>query len=635
MRPDNAGSIEYQSGIDLTGLRKDAKEVDKIAHQTGKNMEDGIGGGADNAEVRASAALNRLKNVMKATAIAAGAALAGGIAAAAKASYDQVDAVQQATVGLTAYEKDAGKVNSVLKDLIGYARSDLGVLFNRKDLFASAQSLKIMGDNTDDLVGHVQILSRSVGLGLSNWDDLNLIVGRVGSTGRLTGEDFDNLTKAGFKLDDGLRNTNITFSDLFKQLDKGIPTDALEGQANTIKGQGIRLETAFRNVGDAILGVDKDTSQFIKGGLGDTFVKGTLRATQLLKDLQPAAAAFGRGLSSTISVIADAGRQIAGFSNVLLVAGAGFVTYNGIMVTVTTTTKALAAAQLLFNNALKLNPIALAASAAVGIGLAYMNVVNQADRNTAASDRLKVANDNLKLATDANKASQDALKGAYLSQEGAALAVEGAQRRYNDAVAQYGPNSYEARSASYDLKRAQDDLANANAAVRDRTNEARDAQQKLKDAKDGVVNANNEVAASARNAAGGYQAWAAGIVAARAEDAKTGILGQGKNTTNAVLGIGKRAGGGPVSANKPYFVGENRDGSLNDTSELFVPRSSGSIVNSKDLQEALGGNSGNGLTNNIQAIYINNKADADYLLSRLTRETEIYDNGSTPVRRFA
>lgn len=227
----------------------------------------------------------RITSALKTAALAAGALATTGIGAAVKASWDQVDAVQQATVGLKAYEKDASKVNKVLSDLVGYARSDLGVLFNRKDLFQSAQALRLMGDSSDDLVQHVKILSRSVGLGLSNWDDLNQIVGRVGSTGRLTGEDFDNLTKAGFRLDKNLRNTNITWKDLFNQLDKGIPADALEGQANTIKGGMIRLQTAFRNVGDAILGVDRDTGKFIEGGLGSKFTRAIGSATGLLKDL--------------------------------------------------------------------------------------------------------------------------------------------------------------------------------------------------------------------------------------------------------------------------------------------------------------------------------------------------------------
>jgi hypothetical protein len=127
-------------------------------------------------------------------------------------------------------------------------------------------------------------MSRSVGLGLSTWDELSEIVGRVGSTSRLTGDDFDNLTKAGYKLEPALRNTDITFDSLFKALDKGIPTDAMAGQANTIKGLGIRFESAFRGIGDAILGVDSDTSKFVEGGLGDRLTKGIAAFTVILKD---------------------------------------------------------------------------------------------------------------------------------------------------------------------------------------------------------------------------------------------------------------------------------------------------------------------------------------------------------------
>jgi phage-related protein len=223
-----------------------------------------------------------------------------GIGAAAKASWDQVSAVQQATVALNAYEKDTTKVNAALNSLVAYAQSDLGVLFNRKDLFASAQSLEVMGDNIADLSAHVQILSRSVGLGLSTWDELDQIVGRIGSTGRLTGIDFDNLTKAGFRLDSSLRNTDITYQQLFAALDKGIPVDALSGQANTIQGISIRLQTAFRGIGNAILGVDASTNQFTKGGLGDTLVNLLRQLTDLLKTpaIREGFALLGKQLAS-------------------------------------------------------------------------------------------------------------------------------------------------------------------------------------------------------------------------------------------------------------------------------------------------------------------------------------------------
>jgi hypothetical protein len=234
---------------------------------------------------------------------ATGIALVAGIGAAAKASWDQVGAVQQATVALNAYEKDAGKVDNVLKSLVKYAQSDMGVLFNRKDLFESAQSLKIMGDTTENLSSHVQILSRSVGLGLSNWTDLNQIVGRVGSTGRLTGDDFDNLTKAGYRLEPSLRNTNITFDQLFQALDKGIPTDALAGQANTIQGLGIRFQTAFRGIGNAILGVDSETNKFVEGGIGDRLTNTLNNITQAMKtpDVKNFFMSIAEGVSGAVS----------------------------------------------------------------------------------------------------------------------------------------------------------------------------------------------------------------------------------------------------------------------------------------------------------------------------------------------
>lgn len=639
----NVGSIEYDARINTGKMKGDAAEAEAIAKKTG----DGIGDNTEQGTGRASAALEKFASVARVVAVTTSVALAGGIAAAAKASWDQVSAVQQATVGLNAYEKDGAKVGAVLKDLISYARSDLGVLFNRKDLFESAQSLKIMGDNTDSLVGHVQILSRSVGLGLSNWQDLNLIVGRVGSTGRLTGEDFDNLTKAGYKLDPAIRNTDQSFSSLFGHLEKGIPVDALNGQANTIKGLGIRMETAFRGVGDAILGVDSETSKFVDGGLGDRLGKGMAAASDTLKSFKKPAAemtASVLSLADSISTalspyIDDLGRSIGSellpairrllaspFAQVvggtfvtaikvtiLAVSGlvkvvsgatdaftrgvpvvvgitAGFLAYKTITIATTAATLGQAAAQTLLNTAMKLNPVALVIAGAVGITTAYIAATNQTNNSTNATHNLKIAQDLLRTTTDAAKAAQDRLTGALLSQEGSALAVERAQLNYNSAVAQYGPKSLEAREAAYQLKQANDNLAKSNADVRDRTNEVTDAETKRAKAKDAVVKASSEVKNQVDAEANAWMGLGKSINEANAEAGKKPVYG---GTTKVPTGfnIPGRAVGGPVSSGSPYLVGENADGTLNKTSELFVPRSAGRIINSKDLQDAMGGSS--------------------------------------------
>jgi tape measure domain-containing protein len=94
-----------------------------------------------------------------------------------------------------------------------------------------------------------------------------------------------------------------------------------------------------------------------------------------------------------------------------------------------------------------------------------------------------------------------------------------------------------------------------------------------------------------------------------------------------------RASGGPVLANTPYLVGENRDGSLNDTTELFVPGKSGSIMNSKDLQAALGG-SGGGTEYNIGVINIAKEVDGEKWLRKLTKNQQIVSSGLVPTQAY-
>lgn len=100
------------------------------------------------------------------------------------------------------------------------------------------------------------------------------------------------------------------------------------------------------------------------------------------------------------------------------------------------------------------------------------------------------------------------------------------------------------------------------------------------------------------------------------------------------VGIYSRASGGPVSANQPYFVGENSDGSLNKTSELFIPKTSGNIVNSKNLQSMLGSSGSSEIQNNIGTIIVRNNADMDTLLSKLTGNQEIVSGGLVPRQSY-
>lgn len=275
---DQAGK---QGSASLKAMSKDAKDVAAAMGTVGKTIA-GFG-----ATMLASVAVP--------------------IAAGSKAAWDQVDAVQQATIALRTYEKDASKVDKVLQSLIAFARSDPGRLFNRVELFQAAQGLRVMGAETDKLSEYVQIMSRSVAIGAGTWDELGQVIGRVGSTGQLTGVEFDNLTKMGFALDASLRNTTVTWDELFAALDRGI--GQVSGQTETIQGQMTMLSTAVRGLGLAFLQVDSETSQFIEGGLGDQLYQGLGRAREAIVAMQPAAAAFGDAAAIAargVGLIADA-----------------------------------------------------------------------------------------------------------------------------------------------------------------------------------------------------------------------------------------------------------------------------------------------------------------------------------------
>lgn len=199
------------------------------------------------------------------------------------AAFDQVRQVENSTIALKAYEKNGAAVNKVLKDLISFARSDMGVLFQREDLFAAAQTLKLYGQSTDTLTDKVKILAKGVSLGKTTFQELSSIVGRAAAKGRLDAVDFDMLIERGIGLDKSFRGATVTAEELFKELDRALPADLLRGRANTIDGLLIRLRSSFRDLGGLILGVNTETSQFIRGGLGDQFTQWIRQLTEYLK----------------------------------------------------------------------------------------------------------------------------------------------------------------------------------------------------------------------------------------------------------------------------------------------------------------------------------------------------------------
>lgn len=79
-----------------------------------------------------------------------------------------------------------------------------------------------------------------------------------------------------------------------------------------------------------------------------------------------------------------------------------------------------------------------------------------------------------------------------------------------------------------------------------------------------------------------------------------------------------RAMGGPVEENQPVIVGENPDGTINDTTELFVPEQSGTIIPNDELVaqgENIEGMSDNLELGSIKPKRIRSGVGANYITS--------------------
>jgi hypothetical protein len=278
----SAGAVVAQFDGDFSGLNKGIKQAE--------NNINGFVSGINNASKNIGKAFTdigkSLEKVGKNISLKVTAPLTGAMGLVSAQAINQVKQVQNASAGLRAYEKDAGKVTATLQDLVKFAQSDTGVLFQRQDLFDAASTLKMYGNETGTLVDKVKILSKGVAMGKTTFQELATIIGRVGASGKLTATDFDMLIDRGIGLDKSMRGTSITSERLFEALDKALPAELLEGRANTIEGQMIRLQSAFRNVGLIILGTNEDANGFMPGSIGERIFQATDKLRQFIRSAE-------------------------------------------------------------------------------------------------------------------------------------------------------------------------------------------------------------------------------------------------------------------------------------------------------------------------------------------------------------
>lgn len=569
------GEIKLVAKIDTSQYKRGADEVEDANDKMERSADS-----ASRSKSRLSDSLRRMATAAKVATVAGVAALTTATIAAAKASWNQVDAVQQASATLGRYYKNADDVVGIQQELIEYAQSDMGVLFNRKDLFAAAGNLAMYNVEASKVADNVKIISRLAASQVVSWDELNAVIGRVVSSGKLGRAEWEMLNKAGAGLDDSLANTSVTAEQLFKILDDNAPKDLKQDMDNIVP-VGIRLSSAFRNIGNSILGVNKLQDGFLPGSLGERIIKFTQGMTQFANDIAP------NVRTATTNIINVMDELITRIVSAATSAGE-YLIPKFAQLWNTINTKLIPSLANFWRNYIEpLIPV---------IGVALVGAIGLA---VDILDKLVLVMGWVIDGLSNGNPVVMGLAGAFVvfagaKGVGAAMTALHTFRTVSipRTIAQIGvmkaailsPITMPAIAVGAAIAAIWSVVHAHNQAKEAIENNQRMIQQDLE--------SSIEMMKSAR------RRYDAGEI--------------NEKQFRQLVGIASRYQGGPVSAGKAYLVGENRDGTINKTSELFVPNTSGRIINSKDLQSALSGAGGGNSTNitiNLSGTFATSKAE--------------------------
>ena len=554
-----------------------------------------------------------------------------GVLALAKAG--QLDTAEAATITANALNsfslsgEEAGRVADILASAANASSADVRDMAYGFQMASS--SFAAAKAPVDDLASALALMSN------------NGINGSDAGTSLKTM--FMNLIPTTDRAKDSMKKLNLDFYDangtfvgtrqLIEQLEKGTKNLTDEQKAlhienifgadssravNILIKEGTKgfdeMSTAVNKNGSAVALAAAQNAGF-NGALDN--VKSTLETvgieigSKMLPSLTRLATTVASNIVPAFNVMKEVARVvITVFQNmapIIAIATTAFVVYQVTMSTVRGVIDAVKTAQLALNAVMLANPIGLIIAGFAGLAIAMGIIMTSTNSATTAQDRLNQANADAKTAADNLKNAEMELADARLAREGSDIAVQRAEERLTTLKDSGTASALDLKEAEYNLAVAKDHAADASDREAESVKKASDAKDADVKAKDKVVAAQEEVNKAVWRGADAYKDFADRInQASKARqngDMKGNVdaifsapINIPNQTSGAGLGLPKRAGGGDVVANNPYIVGENADGSLNKTSELFIPRSSGTIINSKQLQSMINSGTGGGNT---------------------------------------
>ncbi len=257
------GSIKWNLDVDKSRLKRGLSEAKRDIEDFG-DVAERSGERASNSIASVGSVASSLNKQLRRVALGVTASFAGLLAF----GFQQTRAIQNQVAGIQALTGSAKEAGKVIKDMVDFVQ---GKPFDRLDAIGAAKQLLAMGRTVKDLNRDMELMGRMAIISGGDLRQMSEIFGKVASSGRLTGEEFRQLTQAGIDVGGALSNKlgvsvsevrelmragSIDFKTFREAMEDSLPADVVEKAGNTIDQRLSSLMASFRGLAFEILGVD-------------------------------------------------------------------------------------------------------------------------------------------------------------------------------------------------------------------------------------------------------------------------------------------------------------------------------------------------------------------------------------------
>lgn len=248
-----------------------------------------------------------LKGVAGAGVVAAGGAIATGFGMAIAKGFSRLNAIDQAEKKLEGLGHSTQAVEGIMKNALASVKGTAFGLDEAANVAASLVASGIQpGQELEKTLKTVADSATIAGIGM---EDMGAIFGKVAATGKLQGDELNQLSERGIPALQLLsKHLGVTTDEVRKMVSKGQVdfktfAEAMEsGMGGAAQKSGETFMGAWKNVQAALGRIGATLMAPIFDALKDSFNQLTPALDEMQKALEPLAAEFGRMLSAVMPV---------------------------------------------------------------------------------------------------------------------------------------------------------------------------------------------------------------------------------------------------------------------------------------------------------------------------------------------